>query len=238
MPKQPIEKKAEESGSHSTGPTWSAVLQIAAAVAVGTALVAGPQLLVFGERLKADWRRWSTDQWPKNPTPAPRAPASTTRPAVIPAPVSAPAVKAAATKTPPRPVAQTTAVQPNLKQAKAPRVKPPSPVGRTIGTTSVAPVLREPRRNPKAGHEMYMKQGIELYQAGWYGPAIGRFRLAAALIPSPTTYLWIGRAAIRAGRPFEARTALERTIALAPDSEAAREAHTLLDRLKSDKSST
>ncbi|MGQ0549491.1 MAG: tetratricopeptide repeat protein [Armatimonadota bacterium] len=83
-----------------------------------------------------------------------------------------------------------------------------------------------------------MKQGIELYQAGWYGPAIGRFRLAAALIPSPTAYLWIGRAAIRAGRPFEARAALERTIALAPDSAAAREAHTLLDRLKSDKSSS
>ncbi|MGH2373751.1 MAG: tetratricopeptide repeat protein [bacterium] len=83
-----------------------------------------------------------------------------------------------------------------------------------------------------------MTQGIELYQAGWYGPAIGRFRLAAALIPSPTAYLWIGRAAIRAGRPFEARIALERTIALAPDSAAAREAHTLLDRLKSDKSSS
>ncbi len=238
MPKQPTEKRAQESGSHGMGPTWSAALQIAAAVAVGTALVAGPQLWAFGERLKADWRRWSTDQWPKSTAPASKAPAATRRPAVISAPVSDPAVKAAATKTPPRPVAQATPVQPSPKQAKASRVKPRSLEARTTGTTSIAPVLREQRRNPKVGHEIYMKQGIELYQAGWYGPAIGRFRLAAALIPSPTTYLWIGRAAIRAGRPFEARTALERTIALAPDSEAAREAHTLLDRLKSDKSSS
>lgn len=237
MPKQPTEKQAQESGSHKTGPTWSAVLQIAAAVAVGTALVAGPQLWAFGERLKHDWRRWSTDQWPKSPAPSPKAPPATTRPAVISAPVSDPAVKAAS-RTPARPAAQTTAAKPDPKPSKVTRVKPRSTDTRTVGTTSIAPVLREPRKNPKLGHEIYMKQGIELYQAGWYGPAIGRFRLAAALIPSPTAYLWIGRAAIRAGRPFEARAALERTIALAPDSEAAREAHTLLDRLKSDKSSS
>lgn len=238
MPKQPTEKRAQDSESHRTGPTWSAVLQIVAAVAVGTALVAGPQLWAFGERLKDDWRRWSTDQWPREAAPVPKAPPRTTRPVVISAPVSDPAVKAATNRTPLRSVAQTTAAKPDAKPTKVSRVKPRSTETRSASTTPVAPVLREPRRDPKAGHEMYMKQGVELYQAGWYGPAIGRFRLAAALVPSPTTYLWIGRAAIRAGRPFEARTALERTIALAPDSAAAREAHTLLDRLKSDKSSS
>ena len=236
MPKQPTGQPTQGPGPQKTGPAWSAVLQIIVAVAVGTALVAGPQIWAFGERLNGDWKRWSSDQWPRSATPPPRAPATSTRPAVIPAaPVSDPAVRAAASQPPARSVARATASKPSTpsKPSRVSNVKSRPQVART---TLSAPVLLEPRLDPKAYHEMYMKQGIDLYQAGWFGPAIGRFRRAAAIIPSPTAYLWIGRAAIRAGRSFEARTALERAIALAPDSAAAREANALLDRLKTEKS--
>ncbi len=228
MPKQPTGQPSQDTGPRKTGPTWSAILQIVAAVAVGTALVAGPQLWAFGERLRGDWRRWSTDQWPRSATAPPKASVTSTKPAVIPA-APAPAVKAATSQPPALPVTRATAAKPT-KTAKVKQQRP-----RAARTTLSAPVLLEPRKDPKTYHEMYMKQGIELYNSGWYGPAIGRFRLAAAIIPSPTAYLWIGRAAIRAGRPFEARNALERAIALAPDSAAAREANALLDRMKSDK---
>ncbi|MGH2405580.1 MAG: hypothetical protein ACRDGN_14135 [bacterium] len=230
MPKQPTGRSAQGPEHLKPGPTWSAVLQIAVAVAVGTALVAGPQLWAFGDRLKGDWHRWSSDQWPRPVASPVKPPARSTRPArptVIPVvPVTDPAVKAAARKAVAQPVARPT--------PSKPKVKPRPQVARTAIS---APVLLEPAKDPKTYYEMCMKQGSDLYQAGWYGPAIGRFRLAAAIIPSPSAYLWIGRSAIRAGRPFEARSALERTIALAPDSAAAREAHALLDRLKTEKSS-
>jgi hypothetical protein len=45
-------------------------------------------------------------------------------------------------------------------------------------------------------------------------------------------HLWIGRAAIKAGRLAEARRALERVIVLAPGTDAAREAQALLARLR------
>lgn len=233
MPAQPAGQPAQRPTQQKAGPAWSAALQIVVAVAVGTALVAGPQIWAFGERLKDDWRRWSSVQWPGSAAPQPKAPAPSTKPAVIPAkpavipaaPAPAPAVKPAASPPEARPAARAT-------ESKPSKVKPRVQLARQM-----APILLEPRKDPKTSHEMYMRQGIELYQSGWYGPAIGRFRLAAAVIPSPTAYLWIGRAAIRAGRPFEARAALERTIALAPDSAAAREAHALLERLKAEKSS-
>jgi Flp pilus assembly protein TadD len=77
-----------------------------------------------------------------------------------------------------------------------------------------------------------LKEGSRLYQAGWYGPATARFKEAARVSPgSAAVHLWYGRAAYRAGRTGEARRALERVMALAPGSEAAREARTLLDRL-------
>lgn len=78
-----------------------------------------------------------------------------------------------------------------------------------------------------------MREGYQLYSTGWYGPAIGRFRQAAAVMPgSASAQLWMGRAAWKAGRLTEARQALERAIELDPTSAAAREARTLLERLE------
>jgi Flp pilus assembly protein TadD len=77
-----------------------------------------------------------------------------------------------------------------------------------------------------------MKDGYQLYQTGWYGPAMARFKEAARVSPgSATVHLWYGRAAYRAGRAGEARAALERAIALSPASDAARDARALLERM-------
>jgi Flp pilus assembly protein TadD len=87
--------------------------------------------------------------------------------------------------------------------------------------------------NPQAHFAALMGEGVQLYRSGWYGPAMGRFRQASAVMPaSPRPYLWLGRAGIRAQRYREARGALERVIALAPASDAAREAQMLLNRLR------
>jgi Flp pilus assembly protein TadD len=77
-----------------------------------------------------------------------------------------------------------------------------------------------------------MDKGIALYNDGWYGPAVARFRQAASVLPnSPYAHLWWGRAALAAGRPEEARLPLERAIALAPGTEVARKALLLLQQL-------
>jgi Tfp pilus assembly protein PilF len=62
---------------------------------------------------------------------------------------------------------------------------------------------------------------------------MGRFRQAAQLMPSSTAaHLWLARAALRAGLYQDARIALDRVIAIAPASEAAREARALLETIK------
>jgi tetratricopeptide (TPR) repeat protein len=78
-----------------------------------------------------------------------------------------------------------------------------------------------------------MSDGHKLYQTGWYGPAMGRFRQAAAVRPqSQNAHLWIARSAMRTGRYEIARAAAERAIAISPNNDAAREARALLDQLK------
>ena len=78
-----------------------------------------------------------------------------------------------------------------------------------------------------------MGDGHRLYQSGWYGPAMGRFRQGAAVKPqSQNAHLWIARSAMRTGRYDIARAAAERAIAIAPNNDAAREARALLDQLK------
>ncbi len=86
--------------------------------------------------------------------------------------------------------------------------------------------------NIRAHYEGLMAKGVELYQAGWYGPAMARFKQAVAVVRTPRAYLWLGRAAIKAGRYAEARRALERVVALGPGTDAAREAQQLLNRLR------
>jgi tetratricopeptide (TPR) repeat protein len=106
------------------------------------------------------------------------------------------------------------------------------------GPVSAAPVPAErpqtavlPAPTRQEG-EFFLNDGIRLYQSGWYGPALARFRQAArAAAASPRAHLWVGRAALKLGRDAEAREAFERTIALAPDSAAAAAARILLQQL-------
>lgn len=107
-----------------------------------------------------------------------------------------------------------------------PRPRPaPTPVPTPAPTTTVV--------NTRAHYDGLMAQGVELYRGGWFGPSMARFRAASAVRPdAPSPYLWYARAAFRVGRTAEARHALEKVIALAPTSAAAREAQLLLNRLK------
>jgi hypothetical protein len=160
---------------------------------------------------------------------------------------AAPAVHRAAAPAP----AQVSAPRPQAAVSATPRVKPKAAT-RTTAATS-------PRRQPAAAgagsaedaaataqapdsireqkrQEYYLRlmtEGHRLYQLGWYGPAMGRFRQGAAVKPqSQNAHLWIARSAMRIGRYDVARSALERTIAISPNNDAAREARALLDQLK------
>jgi len=97
----------------------------------------------------------------------------------------------------------------------------------------VAAAAAPPGLTPRQYFDALMRQGYELYQSGWFGPAMGRFRQAALVMPSsPSPLLWQARAAMKIGRYGEARQALERAVALAPASEAAREARVMLEWFK------
>lgn len=100
-----------------------------------------------------------------------------------------------------------------------------------------AQVILEEQAKAESGtrrqYETLMQQGFQLYRSGWYGPAMGRFRQATGVVPrSAYAHLWVGRAGIKAGRHAEAREALERVIELAPTSDVARQARTLLDEAR------
>lgn len=117
---------------------------------------------------------------------------------------------------------------------RLPRPQPVAAQGPVRARPASTPVPAATVVNPQAHFAALMGEGVQLYRSGWYGPAMGRFRQASAVIPaSPRPYLWLGRAGIRAQRHREARWALERVIALAPASDAAREAQMLLNRLRS-----
>jgi tetratricopeptide (TPR) repeat protein len=79
-----------------------------------------------------------------------------------------------------------------------------------------------------------VKEGRRLYSAGWYGPALARFREATRRAPdSSLAYLWWGRAAYKVSRFQEARQALVRASNLAGDTETGRQARALLRTLSS-----
>lgn len=109
------------------------------------------------------------------------------------------------------------------------RSTPPPPPPTPAATPAPVATAVNTRRH----FEALMAQGVELYRAGWYGPAMARFRTASAVRPdAPSPYLWLARAAIKVGRTAEARRALEQVIAMAPASNAAREAQAMLTRLR------
>ena len=136
-----------------------------------------------------------------------------------------------------RPTQAVTVSLPAPAAQVAPRPVPSPPRPEATRAPSAALAVPSPAGPPtatrQAHHDALMARGLELYRAGWYGPAMGQFKQAAAVVPTPRAYLWIGRAAFKAGRFAEARRALERVVELAPGTEAAREAQRLLNRLRS-----
>jgi hypothetical protein len=109
---------------------------------------------------------------------------------------------------------------------------PPAPTSPAT-TPAATPAPAATAANPRKHFQALMAQGVELYRAGWYGPAMARFRTASAVRPdAPSPYLWLARAALQVGRTTEARGALEQVIAMAPASAAAREASAMLSRLR------
>ena len=72
-----------------------------------------------------------------------------------------------------------------------------------------------------------------MYRKGWYGPAMGRFRQAALVMPgSAAAHLWMARCAFKMGDYQDAREALGRVFAISPDGEAAKEARALLGAMR------
>lgn len=100
-------------------------------------------------------------------------------------------------------------------------------------------VAETPRAQPsKAGagahkrFDVVMREGIDLYNKGWFGPAVGRFREAVGLDPkSSDAHLWLARALIRSDRQAEAKPVLERVIELTKTGPQAEEAAVLLSKL-------
>lgn len=231
-------------------------MQFIGAVLIVAVLVAGPQLWEAGARLK-DYLQGYLSRRPNHAEPV--GPLRVSPPVKMPSkPTAVPAVSAPAAPTtqapPPRvavPVTQTStgapaAVQPaarptphpsprdtGVKRAPTPRPAV-TPAVKWQSTSEVAAAAAAPPgMSPQQYFDSLMRQGMQLYQSGWYGPAFGRFKQASLVMPkSPIPLLWQARSAMKVGRYAEAREALERAIALAPTSPAAREARALLETFK------
>jgi hypothetical protein len=195
---------------------WALALQAVAAVVIAFVLIAGPQVETLWGQVRATLVALSQ-------------PRPTATPGAQPRPVD---------PAPPKPAkAQPVQIQPVRTQPARTQPAPKPSLARPAASSTpvatprrpYAPVLTEPKTDPRPTFAALMQDGYELYRAGWYGPAMGRFKAASVIMPgSVTAFLWTGRAGLKAGRTAEARRALERVIALAPGSEAAREAKALL----------
>ena len=202
---------------------WSVALQVLVSIVIAFVLIAGPQvetlwgrvrerLVVLNKPRPAAERSPAETKKPQAPQPA-----VTVAPQKPPAPSAAPAASAAAPVQP----------KPKASPARPATRENPKPV--VVARRPFAPVLTEPKSDPRPAFAALMQEGYELYRSGWYGPAMGRFKAATQIMPSSVpAYLWMGRSGLKASRTAEARRALEQVIVLAPGSEAAREARTLL----------
>lgn len=203
---------------------------IIAFIVVAAVLVVGPKIWTVGEALTSLGRS-ITGRGPVE-VAAPEPPATVGQvvavsPAASPvkvAPKAQPVEKHAGEKAP-------AAAQP--KASRQPRSRPAAaPTSRPSVPASVPPATATTDAARLQHFYALMDQGIRLYRAGWFGPSVGRFRQATAVMPtSPYAFLWLGRASLAAHRPDYARNALQRVIVLAPDSQAAREASALLKQL-------
>ncbi len=183
-------------------------------------LVVGPKIWTVGEVL-VSLGRSITGSRPIE-VAAPEPPATVEQVVAVPQaqPVEKPAVEKA-----PAPAQPKASRQPRSRPAAAPTARPSVPAS--------APPAAATTDAARFRHfYALMDQGVRLYRAGWFGPSVGRFRRATAVMPtSPYAYLWLGRASLAAHRPDDARNTLQRVITLAPDSQAAREASALLKQL-------
>jgi len=193
---------------------WSVALQVLVSIVIAFVLIAGPQVETLWGRVRERLVELNKPRPAAERPPAvERSPAETKKPRA-----PQPAV--------PVPPAQ---VQPKPKASPARPATREIPKPVVVARRPYAPVLTEPKSNPRPAFAALMQDGYELYRSGWYGPAMGRFKAATQIMPSSVTaYLWMGRSGLRAGRTAEARRALEQVIVLAPGGEAAREARTLL----------
>jgi TolA-binding protein len=176
---------------------------------------------------------------PAQPAPVAARPATARVQALVsshPAPVPPTVRPESPTPPPGRPSGSDSKASPVPHQVPAALRTPPArPATRPAPRPQPTPAPAEatpPPLSPQQYLAKLMKDGYQLYQTGWYGPAMARFKEAARVSPgSATVHLWYGRAAYRAGRAGEARAALERAIALSPASDAARDARALLERM-------
>lgn len=196
---------------------WRAVLEISLFALAATVLVTGMDLTTVGRVLaRLPGPSVSRPETVRMPHPG-----ASPRRAAAPKAPSAQAISPAASSTP----APARKPAPSRPATAAPR---PSTLAEEL-----APPPSPPTEVTRIQHFYgLMDKGIALYNDGWYGPAVARFRQAASVLPnSPYAHLWWGRAALAAGRPEEARLPLERAIALAPGTEVARKAFLLLQQL-------
>ena len=208
---------------------WSVALQVLVSIVIAFVLIAGPQVETLWGRVRERLVELNKPRPAAERPPAvERSPAETKKPqapqpAVTVAPQKPPAPSAAPAASP------AASVQPKPKASPARPATRETPKPVVVARRPYAPVLTEPKSNPRPAFAALMQEGYELYRSGWYGPAMGRFKAAAQIMPSSVTaYLWMGRSGLKAGRTAEARRALEQVIVLAPGGEAAREARTLL----------
>ncbi len=215
-------------------------MQFVAAVLVVAALVAGPQLWEVAGRL-SHRPNHADPLGPLRVSPpvkmpaesAPAAPATSAPPA----PASTPAIKKVvvpANEEPPKIAAPLPSPRDTgIRRTPTPRPAA-TPATKWQSASEVAAAAAVPAgMSPQQYFDSLMSQGLQLYQSGWYGPAFGRFKQASQVMPkSPNPLLWEARSAMKVGRYAEARQALERAIALAPASPAAREARALLETFK------
>lgn len=221
--------------THKAAPTWLLIFEFGIAAMTMAFLLAGPRGV---DALAGLVRQYL--HLPRQPAPvssvlvsaqsaaSPVAPTPNMRPAP---PTVAP--KPAPLKPAPPRAAMTAAPRnaPPTAQKVPARVPAARPLSRRPAPTPVAQAT-VPLLSPQQYLARLMREGHQLYHAGWYGPATARFKEAARVSPgSPSVHLWYGRSALRMGRTAEARAALERAIALAPSSDAAREARALLERM-------
>lgn len=225
---------------HETDPVrssgWSVALQVLVSIVIAFVLIAGPQVETLWGRVRERLVEFNKPRpAAERPQAVERSPAESKKPQqpVVPvsvAPQRPPVPVTAVSPVPIQPVAPASPAQVQPRPSASPRTlakEKAKPV--VVARRPFAPVLTEPKTDPRPMFAALMQEGYELYRAGWFGPAMGRFKAASQIMPSSVTaHLWTGRAGLKAGRAAEARRALEQVIVLAPASEAAREARTLL----------